>query len=163
MAKQKEHNNNTTSSVLREFHASTTTHSDRPAKKESININNITKSYYHTFKYSPNGSQEEEREITLCVLSFLLCKHSITYRIGYSVKLPYDAPDINLAKNISKGRAMIKKACLNSYTIMLHDLNEDSSKGFAKDRNMLKAIARYWERKLCQDMNKYIKGIKTTS
>lgn len=115
------------------------------------------KTYYHTFTYK---DKDVEREITLCVISesmtYMYCERSeIEISIGYSVKLPSCTPKESLAKSISKGRAI--KCPLD----VIHLATPYSrSCELYKDKGILQAIARNWERRLHKNVHEYIKGIR---
>ena len=98
----------------------------------------VVKKYFHSFIFM-------DRVITLCVAS----TDDGFVSVGYSVKLPEDKEDEELGKEIALGRA--KKASISVEVI---------PQIYIKDRGILKAIARYWEREIRKDVNKYIKGIR---
>lgn len=106
------------------------------------------KPYYCTFEW-------KDRVITLCLVEeFLDFKDYTEIYMGYSVKLPQDSMNENLAKQISLGRAKSPKT-----SIWLFDINYDPYCNILRDRGIFKAIARNCERNI-KNGTIVIKGIR---
>ena len=112
---------------------------------EQVNI----KPYYHTFEF-------KNRTITLCLVWI---EHVV--RIGYSVKLPEDYINEDLAKKIALGRT--KKNFLRNPdrfpNWLVLSSNNLVNKDIKNDKGILKAIAKNCERCIIND-RVVIKGIR---
>jgi hypothetical protein len=114
-----------------------------------------TKRFYHDFEF-------EDRDVTLCLLveeqpqSFMDRiggrGATATVKVGYSVCVPTDDFDQDLAKRISSGRAESDKARIKEFGM-------DGNAEFLFDLGILNATARILERKVKRG-EVVIKGIR---
>jgi len=104
------------------------------------------KPYYHTFEW-------KDRVITLCLVSKKLSGY---IQAGYSVKLPEDPQDQQLAKKIALGRALKKNEVLNNGFFGIHTFMDYR---LAKDRGILNALSRNIQRQI-ESGKIVIKGIR---
>lgn len=102
-----------------------------------------TKKYYHTFKF-------ENRTINICLLVEDYMWSTAKLKVGYSVCLPEDDYNEEIAKRISLGRASKKKARLDAQSMP----NE-----LAFSLKVLKGIAEHYERQIKKG-KLVIKGIR---